>query len=417
MRRFRSIGAFLLATVVAGSLVASRVDAQDGANIPSLEPVGLYTFFNSGPNAGLTSDEPKLEPVVTALDVSVNRETGQVFFFAGGDAQNFYVRDVNDVEVLQNGVAVGGGKQYRAVGSPNAASPSSVNDWIRAISVNPVTGEVATLTQRGRIAIWNPATWEQVKSWDVPDLNGAHAMKYSPNGKILAVCGYDESVRFFGYDGNEDAFDGSKFHEIAKWTAPSQSCTTLDFHSDRDPATGRCTSTFLAVGGRNAAWVWDVVSGDPPRVFHLTDQDGRTPRRVRAVAFSPNGQRLAVAGDADQIQVWDLASNKAVGISLSNRQDGKAGGVSRRIFSMTFTDDETLATGDSVNDVVLWNVSTGEMKKIGKGLGRDEFKGERTAHSGTVAALVYVENEKDEKAPQTLLSGGFDTLVIRWKLP
>ena len=84
---------------------------------------------------------------------------------------------------------------------------------------------------------------------------------------------------------------------------------------------------------------------------------------------------------------------------------------------MTFTDDDTLATGDSVNDVVLWNLTTKRMKSIGKGLGRDEAKNDRTAHSGTVAALVYVENEKDDDAPRSLLSGGFDTLVVRWKLP
>ena len=409
MKRFRSIVAFLLATVVAGTLAASRVDAQDDATV-DLEAIGLYTFFNSGGNAGLKNDEPKLNPVVTALDVSVNRETGKTVFYAGGDVQYFYVRDVNDVETLKDGVAVGAGKQYRAVGLQN-------NDWIRAISVNPVTGEVATLTQRGQISIWNPTTWEQVKTWDVRDLKGAHAMKYSPNGKILAVCGYDESVRFFGYEGDKAKFDGSDFREITRWTAPSQSCTTLDFHSDRDPATGRCTSTFLAVGGRNAAWVWDVVSGDPPRVFRLTDKGGSVPRRVRAVAFSPNGQRLAVAGDANQIQVWDLATNKSVGISLSSPEKDDARSAVRKIFSMTFTDDNTLATGDSANDVILWNVETGKMKEIGKGLGRNESKDGRTAHSGTVAALVYVENENDATAPRSLLSGGFDTLVIRWRLP
>ena len=409
MRRFRSIVAFLLATVVAGSLVASRVDAQEDAN-GELKAIGLYTFFNSGPNAGLKSDEPKLNPVVTAIDVSINPETGKTYFYAGGDAQYFYIRDVKDVEELQNGVAVGDGNQYRAVGLQN-------NDWIRAISVNPVTGEVATLTQRGQLSIWNPATWEKTKTFDVRDLNGAHAMKYSPNGRILAVCGFDASVRFFGYDGPKPQFDGSMFHEITRWTTPSQSCTALDFHSDRDPATGRCTSTFLAVGGRNAAWVWDVVSGDPPRVFHLTDQDGTTPRRVRAVAFSPNGQLLAVAGDANQIQVWNLATNKPVGISLASREIGDSRDGVRKIFSMTFTDDSTLATGDSVNDVVLWNVETKEMKAIGKGLGRNESKDGRKAHSGTVAALVYVENENDRDAPRSLLSGGFDTLVIRWKLP
>ena len=433
MKQIRLIAAFLLAAVFAGSLVASRIEAQDAEGVEPLEAIGLYTFYNSGDNVGAKEDEPKLNPVVTALDACVTGD--KTFFFAGGDFQKFYVRNVNDVENLVNGKAVGDANLYSAVGNAKKnptkdAEKNPINDWIRAISVNPATKEVATLTQRGRVAIWNPETWELVKAWDVPEgvNNGTRAMKFSPNGKILAVCGYDASVRFYGYEGNNAQFTGSDFKEIAKWRAPSQSCTTLDFHSDRDPSTGRCTSTLLAVGGRGAAWVWNVATGDSPKVFELTDKGGKTPRRVRAVAFSPDGTRLAVAGDANRIAIWNYASNQFSEISLSNRQDGSPGGVSRKIFSMTFTDDNTLATGDSVNDVILWNVSTGEMKAIGKGLSANETKGKksedstndsdmRPAHSGTVAALVYVENEKDTEAPRTLLSGGFDTLVIRWKLP
>ena len=244
-------------------------------------------------------------------------------------------------------------------------------------------------------------------------------MKFSPNGKILAVCGFNNNLRFYGYLKEGASFTGSDFEEIdAAWPLSSRSCTTLDFYSDRDPATGLCTSTLLAVGGRETAEIWNVVNGASLGEFRLTNQNGGAPRRVRAVAFSPDGKRLAVAGDADQIQIWDVASSKLVSsVSLSNRDAQKQGAVSRRIFSMAFIDNNTLATGDSVNDVIVWDVASGRATRQGKGLKQNETKSDRIAHSGTVASLVYVENPKDDTAPRSLLTGGFDTLVIRWKLP
>ena len=455
MKRNRLLAAFLLAAVFAGSLVASRVDAQDAKGVKPLEAIGLYTFSNPRTNETSPQDEPKQNPVVTALDVYATPQ-GKTLFYAGGDSQRFYVRNVEDVEgigdkgfvsVVEKADANGANKTvfkkpYSSAGDEGAP----INDWIRAISVNPATKEVATLSQRGRVAIWSPQDWEQFDKWSDPETiqwkqvvhwdapagvnNGARAMKFSPNGKILAVCGFDPLVRFYCYEGKESSFSCSDFKPIQGWPALSQSCTTLDFYSDRDPDTGRCLSTLLAVGGRNGAWIWNVATGDLLKKIELSDRklsdkNKNNSRRVRAVAFSPDGTRLAVAGDADRIMIWNLASDKDEFSEISLLDE--RGTASRKIFSMTFTDDNTLATGDSVNDVILWNVSTGEMKAIGKGLDVYESKGKegdssngaiRTpAHSGTVATLVYVENEKDPVAPRSLLSGGFDALVIRWALP
>ena len=427
MKRFLSIAALLFATLLAGNFVLSQANAQDIESVEQLEPVGLYTFFNTKGNTAEISPskegEPKLGPVITALDVSSDPTTGETIFYAGGDAPNFYYRNVKNYEVLIAGVPTVVSKKDAQNGQYNVVTKdnnSQVDDWIRAISVNPATGEVATLSQKGTIVIWNLDNqngWQQIKKIEATELGGAHAMKFSPNGKILAVCGYNAAVYFYGYEGQDAVFNGSQFNEIARWEAPSVSCTTLDFHSDRDPATGRCSSTILAVGGRQGAAVWDVVNGEALGDFILTNQKANVPRRVRAVAFSPDGKRLAVAGDADQIQIWDIASQELVSsISLSNRATKGKESVSRRIFSMTFVDDDTLATGDSVNDVILWKVSTGKAKAIGKGLARNATKGTRAGHSGTVASLVYVENAADSEAPRSLLTGGFDSLVIRWKL-
>jgi len=421
MKRFLSIAALLFATLSAGSFVSLKANAQDLSGARGLDPIGLYTFFNTLQSEAMKEGEPeeqKLAPVITALDVASNPTTGKTIFYVGGDAPDFYYRDVEDVEELKKGVAIPkkeGKGTYKVV----RTTMSQVDDWIRAIAVNPATAEVATLTQRGQIVIWAPGGSRPVKVFEAKGINGAHAMKFSPNGKILAVCGFNNNLRFYGYLKEGASFTGSDFEEInTAWPLSSRSCTTLDFYSDRDPATGLCTSTLLAVGGRETAEIWDVVNGASLGEFRLTNQNGGVPRRVRAVAFSPDGKRLAVAGDADQIQIWDVASNKLVSsVSLSNRGAQNQGGVSRRIFSMAFIDNNTLATGDSVNDVIIWDVASGRATRQGKGLKQNETKSDRIAHSGTVASLVYVENPNDDTAPRSLLTGGFDTLVIRWKLP
>jgi len=96
----------------------------------------------------------------------------------------------------------------------------------------------------------------------------------------------------------------------------------------------------------NTARLWDVDSGQP-----LATLSGHT-NSVRAVAFSPDGKRLATASSDNTARLWDVASGQPVA-TLS----GHTGDVRAVAFS---PDGKRLATASEDSTARLWGVATGQ---------------------------------------------------------
>src|SRR5262249_19130291 len=94
--------------------------------------------------------------------------------------------------------------------------------------------------------------------------------------------------------------------------------------------------------------VWDVATGRES----LTFEGGGS---YYAVAFSPDGQRLASArsyGSYGSVKVWDAATGRE---SLTMR------GHTREVFSLTFSPDgRRLASASFDGMVKLWDMATGQ---------------------------------------------------------
>ena len=139
----------------------------------------------------------------------------------------------------------------------------------------------------------------------------------------------------------------------------------------------------MAVAGRSGQIrVWSTSDW---QVVLEIDADQQ---RLRNLAYSPDGAKLAAAGTGGRIGLWDAHSGK-----LLHKLTAKPA----KIMSLAFCGDELLATGGSDNTVRIWDLT--------KPAERWSLPG----HSGSVAALAC--------DPQTgvLASGSFDTTIRVWQ--
>ena len=152
------------------------------------------------------------------------------------------------------------------------------------------------------------------------------AMALSPDGRTLATGMRDGSVRL------RDSVTG---HVLADLTGNPASFLALAFAPDG------LTLASGAPDGR--VWLWDVKKGR--RVDEL--------RGLRELAewlvYSPDGRFLAAASFDGNVAIWDLATRREPHFTSQNRH-----------VNIAFSPDSKTLAGGSGDDVVLWNVATGQ---------------------------------------------------------
>lgn len=113
--------------------------------------------------------------------------------------------------------------------------------------------------------------------------------QYAPNGQLLATICYGKDIRLW------NAKTGAFQHQLEKIPAY---CQQGAYSPD---------SQWFAVGGLKAVQMWSTQTGEPVRTFKNANGSRE---RHNAVAFFPDGQRIAATGSFGHVYVWQADTGK-----------------------------------------------------------------------------------------------------------
>ena len=220
-----------------------------------------------------------------------------------------------------------------------ASDIATMKAWIASGALGPAPGSAP--------AALAPLPIPDVKL-QAAEVSPVVAVKFSPDGKVLAVGGYKE-VRLV------DASSGSLL-------------ATLSGHADyvRSLAFSPDGKMLAAAGGppqrAGEIKIWDVSSivapgfspansarkGGATRLKTLTGHKDC----IYSVAWSPDGKLLASGSYDKMVKLWDVATGREV----KNLQDHIDA-----VFAVAFSPDgKYLASGSQDRSVKIWNVASGE---------------------------------------------------------
>jgi WD40 repeat protein len=272
---------------------------------------------------------------------------------------------------------------------------------------------VASASQTGEIRLWDPTTGKDLKK-----IGGGHfgdvLLAFAPDNRTLAAASDGQPIRLYGVPGGQETKtipvkDGEAVKSLA--FAPNGKTLAVGFRQnvarlyavggEREPVnlayTGGVEALAFSPDGKRlagAGWdkvtIWDVTTGQPER------QLGKA-QRVAALAFASNNQQLAVGNYDATVHVWNVAKD-GKGQYVSDAKEPQIfEGHTSAVFSVVFSaNNRTLVSGSHDRTVRLWEVLNARPIV--------EWKG----HLGPVTAVSA------SPLGRTVVSGSSDTTVLVW---
>lgn len=198
----------------------------------------------------------------------------------------------------------------------------AIKNWIDAGATGPEPGAVHVKTASAVPRI-QPRSPLKPQIFD---------LAYSPNGKLIALAGFQE-IRLA---------DPATKQIVAKLTGEADTIRALAFSPD-----GKLLAAAGGLPARSGeVKIWDVEQRKLVQTIH-----GHADC-IYAVAFSPDGKSIATSSYDKLIKLWDAASGKEIR-TFKDHIDA--------VYALAFTPDgKRLISGSADRTVKIWSAATGE---------------------------------------------------------
>jgi WD40 repeat protein/serine/threonine protein kinase len=237
----------------------------------------------------------------------------------------------------------------------------------------------------GWIRTWDAGRGRELRAW-AGHPGGVRSVAWNPDGGRIASGGADGSLRVW------DAADG---RQLSSRHAHDSTATCVAWSPD---------ATRIASGGDGDGTIkiWDAEPGGPPgarpgstgqraRIGGSPVRTWRIPPRIAyALAWSPDGRRIATAHNDDILRVWEADSDAP---------PQKLLGHDFRVHAVVWSPDgRRLASGGADNTVRIWGAGDGRPPRV------------LTGHSGVVDGLAWSPDGR------RLTSASHDQTLRVWEL-
>ena len=235
--------------------------------------------------------------LATGMDLTANHggHYGAVRVALSADGRKAVTFDGNKALQVWDGITGKGGRhQLLPLGTHEGAFSA---DGSRFIVGNNL----------GTVALWDTVAGKEIKQWQA---NYAQNMPLaclalSSDGKIVATRGSDTIIRLW------DAATGQQVQQITEQTAlRDPGWAILVFSPDGSRLASAVAVPEAVVGAEQVRFsatlrLWDVATGKLLRTFDVPPTIA-----IRFLAFTPDGRTLATGTSTDNLLLWECASGK-----------------------------------------------------------------------------------------------------------
>jgi WD40 repeat protein/serine/threonine protein kinase len=250
-------------------------------------------------------------------------------------------------------------------------------DRVTCVSFSTDGTIVATGSLDGTVKFWNASTGAELKTCKAHTI-GVLCIAISPVDALLASGGNDSTVRFWDVArGKEQEHPFSSEKGAVFWSVAFSP----------DGKTLATAHSKLAAGPKpvEVVGLWDVATKEPRHNLL-----GHT-MPITCVAFTPNGKLLASASKDKTVRIWDVSDlSKPPKLLMVLRH-------SSAVTSVAFAPDNNTLAAATQNEVILWDMATGEE--------RASFRG----HKADVWSVTFAASGR------TLAAGHGDGMVSVWQ--